>query len=172
MHTVQEGRGAKVGIDRANKVLLFGIAAAALAVDQASKAWALAALGGGRRIPLIGSVFDLRLAFNPGSAFGLLEDFTFGIFIASSVITIVVIVWAVRDPAASPVLGLIIGGGLGNLADRVFRPPGPGRGEVVDFLYLSFWANSNLADVAIVTGVGLMLLMALKEEKAATRLPA
>lgn len=169
---MQEGGGAKVGIDRTNKVLLFGIAAAALAVDQASKLWALAALDGGRRIPLVGTVFDLRLAFNPGSAFGLLKDSTFGIFIASSLVTVAVIVWAVRDRAASPALGLIIGGGLGNLADRVFRPPGPGRGEVVDFLYLSFWANSNLADVAIVTGVGLMLLATIKEEKAATRLPA
>lgn len=169
---MQEGRGTKVATDGTNKVLLFGIAAAVLAVDQASKIWALAALGGGRRIPLIGTIFDLRLVFNPGSAFGLLKDSTFGIFIASSLITLIVTVWALRDPQASPALGLIIGGGLGNLVDRVFRPPSPGRGEVVDFIYLSFWPTFNLADAAIVVGVGLMLLAVIKEEKAATRLPA
>ena len=74
-----------------------------------------------------------------------------------------VIVWAIRDPAASPVLGLIIGGGIGNLIDRVTRPPGGGRGHVIDFIYLSFWPTFNLADAAIVVGVGAMLLLAMRE---------
>jgi len=81
------------------------------------------------------------------------------------VITLAVIVWAVRDPEASPVLGLIIGGGIGNLIDRVVRPPGAGRGEVIDFIYLSFWPTFNVADAAIVVGVGAMLLFAMRENQ-------
>jgi len=147
------------------KLLLLATAAAVVLVDQASKAWALAALGNGRRIPIIGSVFDLRLVSNPGSAFGLFKGSTLAIFIASCVITLAVIVWAVRDPEASPVLGLIIGGGIGNLIDRLVRPPGAGRGEVIDFIYLSFWPTFNIADAAIVVGVGAMLLFAIRETR-------
>lgn len=161
-------RGALLG-RRRKKALLFGLAAAVLVIDQASKELALAVLAGGRRISLIGDIFGLRLVFNPGSAFGLMKDFTFAIFIASSLVTVFVTVWALRDPAASPALGLIIGGGLGNLVDRVVRPPAPGRGEVVDSIYLSFWPTFNLADVAIVLGVGLMLLSVIKEERALHR---
>jgi signal peptidase II len=134
-------------------------------VDQASKAWATAALGNGRRIPLIGSVFDLRLVSNPGSAFGLFKGSTLAIFVASCLITIAVILWAIRDPEAHPALGLIIGGGIGNLIDRLVRPPGGGRGEVIDFIYLSFWPTFNLADAAIVVGVGAMLLLAMRENQ-------
>jgi signal peptidase II len=149
------------------KLALLATAAAVVLVDQTSKAWALAALGNGRRIPLIGSVFDLRLVSNPGSAFGLFKGSTLAIFIASCLITVAVIVWAVRDPQASPVLGLIIGGGIGNLIDRLVRPPGGGRGEVIDFIYLSFWPTFNIADAAIVVGVGAMLLLAMRENPTA-----
>jgi signal peptidase II len=166
---MQKSGGAKVAPAQTihPKLLLLATAAAVVLVDQASKAWALAALGNGRRIPIIGSVFDLRLVSNPGSAFGLFKGSTLAIFIASCVITLAVIVWAVRDPEASPVLGLIIGGGIGNLIDRLVRPPGAGRGEVIDFIYLSFWPTFNIADAAIVVGVGAMLLLAMRENPTA-----
>ena len=164
---MQKSGGAKVAPAQTihPKLLLLATAAAVVLVDQASKAWALATLGNGRRIPIIGSVFDLRLVSNPGSAFGLFKGSTLAIFIASCVITLAVIVWAVRDPEASPVLGLIIGGGIGNLIDRLVRPPGAGRGEVIDFIYLSFWPTFNIADAAIVVGVGAMLLFAIRETR-------
>ncbi|MGQ0679790.1 MAG: signal peptidase II [Actinomycetota bacterium] len=161
---MQEGRRAQIVPARTGKIVIFGIAAAVLLADQATKAWAVAALSGGRRIPVIGSVLDFRLVMNPGSAFGLFKGWTLAIFVVSSLITALVVGWALRDPAASPVLGLIIGGGLGNLVDRVVRPPGPGRGEVVDFIYLSFWPTFNLADSAIVVGVGLLLMMSVREQ--------
>ncbi len=100
---------------------------------------------------------------NPGSAFGLFRGSTLLIAIASSLITVVVIGWAVRDAAAPVWLGLVIGGGIGNLIDRAFRAPGWGRGRVVDFIYLSFWPTFNLADAAISLGVALLLLEALRE---------
>lgn len=164
---MQESRGAQVTepqITRTRRAL-FSIAAAVLVVDQATKAWAVAALDG-RRIPIIGDLFELRLVFNPGSAFGLFRGSTMLIALASAVITVAVTVWALRDPAVPATVGLVIGGGLGNLVDRAFRPPGFGRGHVVDFIYLSFWPTFNIADTAICIGVALMLLHALREERA------
>lgn len=163
---MQESRGAQVTEpqSRRTKLALLSIAAVVLAADQASKAWALAALDG-RRISIIGDTFQFRLVFNPGSAFGLFRGSTMLIALASTVITIAVIVWALKDPAVPATVGLVIGGGLGNLVDRAFRPPGFGRGHVVDFIYLSFWPTFNIADAAICVGVGLMLLQVLREER-------
>jgi signal peptidase II len=163
---MQEGRGAQVATAeiRRTKVALFGIAAAVILVDQASKAWAASALANGRRIPILGDTLDLRLVLNSGSAFGLFPGSTLLIALASTVIIVAVTVWAVRDPAAPAALGLVIGGGVGNLLDRAFRPPGFGRGHVIDFVYLSFWPTFNLADASICIGVGLLLLAAFREE--------
>lgn len=134
-----------------------------VALDQASKAWAAAALEGGRRISIVGDTFDLRLVFNPGGSFGLFPGSTAVIASLSALVTVGVIVWALRDPQAPLALGLVIGGGLGNLVDRALRPPGFGTGEVVDFIYLSFWPTFNLADAAISVGVALILLQAIRE---------
>lgn len=126
----------------------------------------MTALSEGRRIPIIGDTFDLRLVLNSGSAFGLFPNATLFITIASTLVIVAVVVWAVRDPTVSVALGLVIGGGIGNLSDRFFRPPGGGFGHVVDFIYLSFWPTFNVADSAICVGVGFLLLQAWREEKA------
>lgn len=160
---MQEGRGTQVA--GSNKLALFAIALAVILADQISKAWALAVLGDGRRISIIGETFDLRLVMNPGSAFGLFRGATLWIALASSVIVVVVIVWALRDPSAPIWLGLVIGGGVGNLIDRVIQPPGGGRGHVVDFIYLSFWPTFNLADAAISVGVVLLMVQAFREDR-------
>jgi signal peptidase II len=133
-------------------------------IDQASKAWAVARLSGGRRIPIAGDTFDLRLVLNPGSAFGLFPGATLVIAGLSALITIVVAVWVLREPHPPLSLGLVLGGGIGNLIDRAIREPGWGRGHVVDFLYLSFFPTFNLADAAISVGVALLLFQALREE--------
>jgi lipoprotein signal peptidase len=62
-------------------------------------------------------------------------------------------------------LGLILGGALGNLADRMFRGAGWGRGAVVDFIDLQFWPIFNLADAGIVIGVGSLFYYLWKQEK-------
>lgn len=164
---MQEGRGAQVAPPQTTrtKLGLIGFALAVVVVDQTSKAWAVSALSGGRRIPIIGETFDLRLVLNPGSAFGLFPGSTSFIALASAAITVAVTVWAFRDPAVPAILGLVIGGGAGNLIDRAVRAPGFGRGHVVDFIYLSFWPTFNFADAAICVGVGLMLLGAIREER-------
>lgn len=164
---MQEVRGAQVAAEiQQSKLALFGIAIAVLVADQASKAWAVSALSEGRRIPIIGDTFDLRLVLNSGSAFGLFPNATLFITIASTLVIVAVVVWALRDPTVSIALGLVIGGGIGNLSDRILRPPGGGFGHVVDFIYLSFWPTFNVADSAICVGVGFLLLQAWREEKA------
>ncbi|HEX2052739.1 MAG TPA: signal peptidase II [Actinomycetota bacterium] len=160
---MQEGRRAQVAASP--KLALLAIALAVIAADQVSKSWAVSALSGGRRIPIIGNTFDLRLVLNPGSAFGFFPGATLVIATLSALVTIAVIIWAIRDPKPPPALGLVIGGGVGNLIDRAFRAPGWGRGHVVDFLYLSFWPTFNLADAAISVGVALLLFQALREER-------
>lgn len=161
---MQEGRRAQVASP--TKLALFGVAVAVILVDQVSKAWALSALSGGERIPILGNTFDLRLVLNPGGAFGLFPGSTLVIATLSTLITIAVAAWVVREPNPPLALGLVLGGGIGNLIDRAVRAPGWGRGHVVDFLYLSFWPTFNLADAAISVGVAFLLIQALREERA------
>jgi signal peptidase II len=133
--------------------------------DQASKAWALAVLKDGRKIPIAGSILDLKLVDNPGSAFGFFRSSTFAVFAASLLILSIVAFWGFRNPEAPARLGLVIGGGAGNIVDRLVRPPRGGNGRVIDFIHLSFWPTFNLADSCIVIGVGLLLLGAAQQER-------
>ena len=61
---------------------------------------------------------------------------------------------------AAIALGLLLGGALGNLVDRFFRPPGPGRGHVVDFIDYFGWFVGNVADIAIVVAAGIIMVLA------------
>jgi len=159
---LQEGGGAQVaqGSQAPNKRARIGLAvtfAVTLLADQVSKAWATVALAQGHKIEILGSFLQLRLVRNPGSAFGLFAGSTIIIFTVNLVILTALTIWAVRNEEEPVKLGLVIGGGMGNLVDRLARPPGMGRGEVVDFIYLSFWPTFNIADASIVIGVLLLL---------------
>lgn len=146
-------------------VTLFGAAAVVIALDQATKQWALSALGDGP-VDLIEGILSLRLTYNPGGAFGILQGLP-GFFLVASVVVIgVILIWAHRlDDARLVVpLGAVLGGGLGNLADRVFRDT---QGRVVDFIDLHVWPVFNLADSSIVIGVLLILLLSARSPKAA-----
>lgn len=120
--------------------------------------WAIDQLDGGRRISILGKYLGFSLVHNPGAAFGLFPGATIFIFFASFVVVVAAIFWGWRHPEIHGRLGLVIGGGIGNLIDRMIYPPGPFRGEVIDFIDSSFWPTFNLADSAIVIGVGLLLL--------------
>lgn len=106
----------------------------------------------------IGGVLTLRLGHNPGIAFGLGNRLPSGVIIAvTAAVTVVLAVVAFRGLFPSPVAaGLVLGGAVGNLVDRLIG------GTVVDFLDLGWWPSFNLADVAISTGVGLMLLLSFR----------
>jgi signal peptidase II len=126
-------------------------------IDQIVKVWALGALRASER-EIIPSVLWLNLTRNPGAAFGL---FPHGqvFFILVAVFLMGVGVWAPlvmggrRWDTGRLGLGLLVGGGLGNLIDRVFR-----GGEVVDFIDFRFWPVFNVADMGIVTGTVLVFI--------------
>ena len=135
---------------------LLTVAALVVALDQITKELALSELKRGP-VDVIEGVVTLRLTFNSGGAFGLLQGLP-GFFLVTSLVVVGVILVLVRrleDPRSIVPLGMILGGGVGNLADRIFRSFG---GRVVDFIDLHVWPVFNLADAAIVVGLGLILL--------------
>ena len=134
--------------------LLFGVAAAVLALDQLSKAWVVSELADGRIIELVGSL-RLRLTMNYGSAFSIANGR--GALISLLALAVVAVLLATGRRARSPLmavaLGLVVGGAFGNLIDRAFREgAGVLGGGVVDFVDLQWWPVFNLADSAIVLG--------------------
>ncbi len=138
------------------------VAGAVLISDQITKAWALTALDDGSTVPLVGSL-RLRLVFNRGTAFGL--GSRFAPLIALLGVVVVVLLartgGALRRPWARIGLGLVLGGAVGNLADRVLRSGGGVLGgAVVDFVDLQWWPVFNLADAAITVGAIVVALTA------------
>src|SRR4029077_4971861 len=140
------------------------VAAAAVAVDQLTKWWAVDALAN-RTITVVGPV-RLALSHNTGGAFGLGAGFS--PFVALAVVALVIVLVSVGRAVASPAvavdIGLVTGGAIGNLADRLFRSPGLLRGAVVDFVDLRWWPVFNVADVAITVGCILLVLASFSRE--------
>jgi signal peptidase II len=127
-----------------------GVAVFALATDAGTKAWALSALAGGHRIAVPGGIVRLQLVANHGAAFGIGSGYESVVAVVSLALVIALGVWAVRASTAAERIGawLAVGGGLGNLLDRVIRPPGGLHGAVTDWIHLSFYGPTfNLADV-------------------------
>lgn len=144
--------------------LVVVLAAAVWAGDQAAKQWALATLVVGQSRPLLGELLSLTLVFNPGAAFSLGTQFTPVIttIMAAVAVGIVVAARTVGSPLWSAALGLLLGGALGNLTDRLVRPPSFAHGHVVDFLALPHWPVFNIADACICTAAGLIILATLR----------
>ena len=144
--------------------LLAVVLALGYAADQLSKAWALRTLDPGRPRDLVGSVLRLRLVHNPGAAFSLGTNATWLLTLVAIAVVLVTL-WSIRrlrSNAWAWALGLLLAGALGNLTDRFVRPPGAGRGEVVDFLQLPHWPIFNVADMCVVTAACLIALLALR----------
>lgn len=156
LHDVQTS--AKPGRRNRVPVALLGIALLCLAADQATKALAVASLHPGVPHPVIDGILYWTLQRNPGAAFSLFTRFPVVFTVIATGIS-GVILWMtprVRDWGTAASLGLVLGGALGNLADRVARGPGPFRGHVVDFIDLTVWPVFNIADMCVVIG-GLLL---------------
>ena len=150
------------GRQRRLTTLVLGLALAVLVVDQGTKVWALNTLTPGEKIDLIGSLISLNLIRNPGAAFSIGDGATWILTIVSLAILGWVLVAArkVGTRAWAVALGLLLGGALGNLGDRFFREPGPGRGHVVDVIDYFGWFIGNVADIAIVVGAGVIMVLA------------
>ncbi|SIN78289.1 signal peptidase II [Agromyces cerinus] len=158
-------RAAKVGSTTA-LLVVAGAAFAAYGLDQLSKFLVVTNLSEGEVVPVLGSVLQWQFVRNPGAAFSLASGMTW-IFtiLAAGVITF--IVWfarRIRSIAWSVVFGLLLGGVLGNLTDRLFREPSFGLGHVVDYISTPWLipAIYNVADIAIVSSMVLFMILTIR----------
>jgi signal peptidase II len=142
--------------------LALAVAAVVVAADQGTKQWALSYLAHRSAIALPGNWISLRLITNPGAAFSVGSGSTWIFTLFATAVVLIVPWFAARARAQVMTLGLLLGGAAGNLADRLFRAPGPGTGRVVDFIDYHGWFIGNVADIAIVVSAGLLLLRALR----------
>jgi len=159
MRRVQErGPVAPVSIKQ-RYALVGGVTAAVVVADQLAKWWAVDRLSRGP-ITIVGS-FRLALARNSGGAFGLGSGFLPMVVLAVIALAVVLFVVgrSIDRTAIAVALGLVLGGAVGNLLDRLFRSPGFGRGSVVDFIDLRWWPVFNVADAAITCGCILLVLL-------------
>jgi len=142
-------------------------AATVIVVDQITKAIAVSALSDGRSVHVIDDVVRWTLERNPGAAFGIFRRAPV-LFTVLAIVVSMVIVWVsshARTTLHRIALGLVLGGALGNLVDRLFRPPGPFRGHVVDFIDFRVWPTFNLADSAVVVGAILLALHSMRDDR-------
>jgi len=177
MHAMQDEAGAPLTADHATPstpapvptggrrrlyAVMLVLAAAVLLLDQLTKGWALRSLTPGEAVDVVGSAIRLTLIRNPGAAFSLGDGSTWVLTIVSLSIVVWVVVGArkVGNVPWAVALGLLLGGALGNLGDRFFRPPGPGQGHVVDFIDYFGWFVGNVADIAIVVAAGIIMVLA------------
>ncbi|MDA0645526.1 MULTISPECIES: signal peptidase II [Nonomuraea] len=140
------------------------LAAAVLAVDQASKLWAVSALSGGERVTVIPELIQLRLLFNPGAAFsiGAGATWVFTLTAAAAVAGILYTGRRLRSPAWTVVLGALLGGATSHLLDRLFRPPGFAQGHVVDFIDYGGLFVGNVADIALTASCVVLMVLTVR----------
>jgi len=154
---------------RPRTALLLALAAAVLLVDLVTKLVVVARIEPGEDIRVLGGALYLTHLRNTGAAFSFAEGFTV-VFTLVALAVVVVIVRTARrlfSTGWAVTLGLVLGGAVGNLVDRVFRDPGFLRGGVVDFLSVlgpdgERWPVFNVADSAIVCGGILGAVLALR----------
>lgn len=154
-------------------VELVAVAGISLWADLASKAWAWAHLRHGEVVTVVDKWVYFEFGFNTGSAFSFLRDASYA-RVTFIVVTILALLYMGRLAATLPTrfrvafvaVGLVCGGALGNLHDRLIRTMelrGEVRYGVVDFIKVYYWPNRvwptfNIADVALVIGVGLLFI--------------
>lgn len=143
-------------------ILLLGLVV--LALDQVSKSLAVAHLSATPQ-PVFGTFLQLNLVRNPGAAFSSATSLTWllSLLAIAAVITILVLGLRVKSQGWALAFGVLLGGVLGNLADRIFRSPGVLRGHVVDFLQLPNWPVFNVADILINIAAGIIILQSFKK---------
>ncbi|MFB7724247.1 signal peptidase II [Nocardia sp. NPDC056100] len=140
---------------------LLIVAAVLLGLDLLTKCLVVAKMTPGRPIHIVDDVVRLTLVRNPGAAFSMATGMTWLLTLvaAAVVIGVVRIGRTMRSLPWAIGLGMVLGGALGNLIDRLFRAPGPLQGHVVDFVAVGWWPVFNVADSAIVCGAALLVAL-------------
>jgi signal peptidase II len=153
---------------RASLLWAVAVAVAVFFLDQGIKSLVEGSMRVGQSISLVPGLLDLTYIKNDGGAFGILGGSRL-LLLAGSAVAVVVVLWMLFSGRPTRLAtigcGLILGGAAGNLLDRL------GSGEVTDYVHFRFWYIFNAADAAIVAGVGLLLLSALRPEPISRRPP-
>lgn len=145
-------------------LVLLGVAALVIYVtDQVTKMLVVGNLMEGQPVQILGDFLVFDFVRNPGAAFSLASGSTWIFSILATIVTAAIIVFArkIKSLAWAVVFGLLLGGTLGNLTDRLFREPSFGEGHVVDFISMPWMlpAIFNVADIAIVSSMILFVLL-------------
>jgi signal peptidase II len=164
---MQAARGTSLSEPRPGRPrlgLLLLVAVVVLALDVASKHLAVDRLADRGPVEVVDGVLHLELVRNSGAAFGFASGLTVVLSLIAATVVVVILraARALRSAWWALALGLVLGGAVGNLLDRIFRSPGLFRGRVVDFLVLPHWPVFNLADSSIISGGALMVLLSLR----------
>ena len=143
---------------------VYAIAWAVWILDFATKSWALNSLDSRNPVKLLGDFLQLTLLKNSGAAFSLAQGATviFTIFAILVVAAIGYFAPKITSSGWSIVLGLALGGILGNLTDRIFRSPGFFTGHVIDWIEVPNWPVFNLADSAIVVAASIAVILSIR----------
>jgi signal peptidase II len=151
-------------------VLATAIVVGIVAADQLSKLWAVRELADAP-VSIIGSDVSFELTRNTGSAFSLFQAFTPLLALIAIGVAVLLVreVRRSRDTLMIVGLSLVLGGALGNLADRLFRSPGFLKGAVVDFVHVGRFPTFNVADSAITIGAVLIVIWAVRADVADRR---
>jgi signal peptidase II len=147
---------------------LVALALVALAVygfDQATKYLITENLRVGEQVPVVGELLQFHFVKNSGAAFSLASGSTWFFSIVASAVVIFIVWYArrIRSTGWAILFGMLLGGTLGNLTDRLFREPSFGLGHVVDFIQV--WgcpAIFNIADSFIVASMGLFIILTIR----------
>lgn len=145
--------------------MLAAVALLVFALDRVSKYLVVENLTLGEPVEVLGQLLQFRYVENPGAAFSLGSGTTWIFAIIATAVAIFIVIFArrIRSVAWAVLFGLLLGGNLGNLTDRLTREPGFGRGYVVDFIQVwGFPAIFNIADIAIVSSMGLFIILTLR----------
>jgi signal peptidase II len=145
--------------------LLLGLMAGVVALDQITKSIVVEVMVEGQPVHVVGNIVIFEFVRNPGAAFSFASGSTWIFSILAAAVT-VVILWIarrLRSVGWAVALGLLLGGTVGNLSDRLFREPGFGVGWVIDFINLPWLmpAIFNVADIAITGSVIVLVIMVL-----------
>lgn len=143
----------------------MAVAAVVYVVDQVSKYLVVENLPLGESVPVLGEVLQFFYVNNPGAAFSLASGYTWIFSIAASAVVVFIAFFArrIRSLGWAVLFGMLLGGTLGNLTDRLFREPSFGLGHVVDFLQVIYFpAIFNVADSFIVASMGLFIILTIR----------
>ncbi|MHB2024293.1 MAG: signal peptidase II [Mycobacteriales bacterium] len=159
-----EGLGQLRKLWRRRTRQLAAVAVTVVVCDALSKALVVKYLSHHAPIRLLGGLLHLTLTRNAGAAFSIGTGATVVFTVVAAAVVVVIVRTARRLTSLgwAVSLGLVLGGALGNLGDRLFRSPGPLRGHVVDWIQLPHWPVFNLADASIVVGALLAAILGMR----------